>query len=412
MIKFLDKIDNTEWDDIGVFPTPNTLVDQFCEFVIEHYQVDSSTKIDLLDIFCGDGRLGVSLGENMVKNNFNLDYVTFVEVMKESLAKVPNEPNYIKRNTNVFQFNPTHKFEVVVSNPPYLVLNSNKSNDLGINWDFAKENSKNLYALSILKGLELCKPGGLLAVIAPFGYLRGYFSDEFKIKLENVCERIIVKAQKERNIFDGVNQDIGFQLFFKKPDNNKNSKTSWEFGYNGYKLKKINDLSNSGIKVNQLLDENKKSINVRVGPIVWNRSKEDLKTKKTKHTSTLIYGSNIKSDNSFDFKVPKLYGKQYIKSSAIAKTDIVKSPAILLRRTMRGKPGKWIIDSAILKEDGFTAENHTIVIELHQFKENEIVDFKNQIIEVIRDYYYISGSPTISTKVVNNLVQRTLIDFK
>ena len=394
------------WKDVGVHPTPSGLLDEFADFVRHQFRKNgfASNTIKILDIFCGDGRIGTAVRWKLMSDQVK-SKITFVEVMKNTLDKIQESPDFEIINKNVFSYNANKKFDLVVSNPPYLVLNSNSANELGINWNSARRYSKNLYALSILKGLDLCKEEGMLCVIAPFGYLRGYFSSEFKQEIEKSCKKVIIKANETRTLFEGVNQDVGFQCFVKRSNDPEFEKTEWQFGYNGHPVKKIVQQqlkSKTGQK--GLFKTNR----VRVGPIVWNRSKNNLRGSATKNRCIVIYGSNIRSDNTLDFKIDRLKKRQFIDNDSILETDVIQKPAIIFRRTMRGNPGAWIVDSAIISETDkskYVAENHTIVIELGGCDDKKLEIINKEIKGRIQNYYYISGSPTISTKIVKQIVE-------
>lgn len=407
----LDSPDH-DWKGVGVYPTPNALVKEFATFIFRYITkgLDNNKPVKLLDIFCGDGRLGRNIEAELQKRNYPSN-VTFVEVMDSSISKIPAKSNYSIQNINVFNFHPNDKFDLVVSNPPYYVLNSTKSAKLGINWSTAKLYSKNLYTLGVLKGLELCREGGILCVIAPFGYLRGCFSDNFINSIEELCETVIVKANDARNAFQGVNQDIAFQCFVKRSKKSGERGTDWKFGYNDHPITSIVDFERINTSVKE---ENNGNVNVKVGPVVWNRMNMHLRQKESQETSVVIYGSNIRHDTSFDFNIGKLKKKQRIKTLALSANDIIRKPAILIRRTLRGNPGGWIVDSAILTEDHkgqYTAENHTIVLEIEGFSREQVENIRLELVELIKNYYYISGSPTISTKVVRSLTRTVIINY-
>ncbi len=395
-----------KWQGVGVYPTPFNLLDDFSEFVLSKVSKRMNSKnnsIELLDIFSGDGRIGKSVSEIIRSKNGVNTNVTFIEAMRTSLKLIKPKPNFTILHQNVFEIKSTKKYDIVVSNPPYLVLNSNTSESLGIDWNFAKKYSKNLYALSILKGLEMCSDDGALVVIAPFGYLRGYESIKFKEKIEEECSEVIIKASPLRTLFEGVNQDIGFQCFYKRSKGDK-SPTYWSFGYNGHEASEIKEQINVQVKNH---DRSRSKMKVRVGPIVWNRSKEHLiGFNKNQTNCVLVYGANIRHDGELDLKVKKLSNRQFIKSSGMSNGDFIKKNAILLRRTLRGSPGNWIVDSTVImeKEQAYTAENHVIVVELEEnntFKELDSI--RRILCNRIEDYYSISGSPTISTKIVELL---------
>lgn len=395
-----------KWQGVGVYPTPFNLLDEFSEFVLSKISRKMNPKnnpIELLDIFSGDGRIGKSVSKIIESRSGVNVNVTFIEAMIAPLELIERKPNFTILNQNVFESKLSKKYELVVSNPPYLVLNSNTSESLGIDWDLAKKYSKNLYALSILKGLEMCSDNGVLVVIAPFGYLRGYESFKFKEKIEEECSEVIIKASPLRTLFEGVNQDIGFQCFYKRSKGDK-SPTYWSFGYNGHEASEIKKQINI-----QPLNSNgsRSKLKVRVGPIVWNRSKDHLIGLDKKETNcALIYGANIRHNGELDLNVKKLSNRQFIKSSGMSNGDLIKENAILIRRTLRGSPGKWIVDSTIImdRKQAFTAENHVIVVELKEANTYEELDsFRRILCERIEDYYSISGSPTISTKIVESI---------
>ena len=395
-----------KWQGVGVYPTPFNLLDEFSEFVLKKVSKKIDLKkspIELLDIFSGDGRIGKSVSE-IIESRCGINTnVTFIEAMKAPLNLIERKPNFTILNQNVFETTLKKKYDIVVSNPPYLVLNSNTSESLGINWDLAKKYSKNLYALSILKGLEMCNEGGALIVIAPFGYLRGYESFKFKEQIEEECSEVTIKASPLRTLFEGVNQDIGFQCFYKRSGSNK-SPTYWSFGYNGHEA---NEIKNQVNLQPRNYDAAKSKVKVRVGPIVWNRSKDHLiGFEKSKANCALVYGANIRHNGELDLKVNKLSNRQFIKSSGMSNGDLIKKNAILLRRTLRGSPGNWIVDSTVImdRNQAFTAENHVIIVELEETNTYEELDsFRKILCKRIEDYYFISGSPTISTKVVELL---------
>lgn len=398
----------SNWENIGVYPTPNNIVDDFIKFTISGLDIDNNifNEINILDIFCGDGRLGINISDTLNKLGINTK-LTFIDISDHQLNLIPHQNNYDKIKNNAFNYKTNIKYDLVVCNPPYLQLDSNKSKYLGIEWNNVKIYSKNLYCLSILKCLELCKTGGILSVIAPFSYLMGANNYMFKNHLEKKCSQIIIRAHEERNLFDTVNQDIGLQLFKIKYSNYQNNPTVWQFGYNNTPYKKINN-PNQTVK-----DNDKKSIQVRVGTIVWNRQKKYLYSSKAKNTTLLIYGGNIRSFGKLIFNIKKYSKKQYIKTNAIQNKDFINTPAIVIRRTLRGKPGKWIVDSAIIKGHiSCVCENHVIVIEIPKNLINFIEDINRKLISNISTHFYISGSPSISVKYVKQIAYDIINNLK
>ena len=397
---------NSPWKNIGCYPTPHSLAEEFASEVTRHLKKDYNSKSkthDLLatDIFAGDGRLGESVIKQ-VEPHFKKVKATFVEV-DSSRLKENGINNAEKIYTNVFDWNPKSKFDLVISNPPYCKLNKSRAEELGLSWEESKDAACNLYGLGISKGLDLCREGGLLAVIAPFSWLRCVSSEDFRDLLYTQCSSIHIKANDNRSLFEDIHQDVAIQLFQKKTTVSK-KKAYVYFNYNGDKPAKFNG---DYIETRKVKCDKNELAEVRVGSIVWNQKKEYLGSSK-KASRFLVYGGNISHEGELEVDVPKYMHKQYIKRSVLNKSDILKAPAILLRRTMRGRPGEWKIDSCIIKEKyECVVENHVIVVELSPSFKN-VNKFYRELMKRIREYYYYSGTPSISTKVVNIITKDIL----
>jgi len=389
------------WKRIGFYPTPDVLVDQFNSVICNYLEQKKIKKEDLslLDLFAGDGRLGTATYKTLKDKNYKISALNYIEIEKDQVDLIDKQignPEIL--NQNVFNWKPNKKFDLIVSNPPYLILNSLKAEELGFDWEYVKTHGRNLYTLGILKGLDLCKESGILAVISPFSWLRGEFSQKFRDEINEMCSSVLIKANDHRTVFKDVNQDIGIQIFTKRLKGNI-ARTDWKFGYNGFKP--------TNIAFEHLKPErnvSKSQYRTMVGPVVWNRKKKFLTNIKNKNV-VVVYGGNIGHDGKLHFDLDRYKAKQYIKKEALLKTDIFVSPVILIRRIMRGIPGNWMIDSCLLeKEFQGTAENHVIVIEIPKERIKSFKAFHAEIMNKVKDYYYLSGSPSISVKVVKQIV--------
>lgn len=390
----------TTWQDVGVYPTPHNVVQGFTKFTLQ--AIRNQSDLEILDLFAGDGRLGLHLEKslpNFVKSSF-----TFLEIRENALLSEVLNSNFKVAIGNGFEYKAESKFDVVVSNPPYLAINSKESSDFGIDWEKAQNNSKNLYALGISKALELCKPGGIVSVIAPFAYLRGYNSALFRANIEKQCSEVKIRASSDRTLFENANQDIAFQLFKKRCTDDKR-KTKWKFAFDdSTKYKRIH--------VNLPLNTENAQKYVRVGPVVWNRKARYL-SRNRRGKVAVIYGGNILHSGKLDFDVEKYREKQYISRRGIIPTDIISAPFIAIRRTLRGKPGSWIIDSVLIEEIDFpcTGENHVIIIELPAIDAAKLNELHDLLIKRTLEFYNLSGSPNISTKIVGELFSSVMKKF-
>lgn len=393
----------TAWHNIGRHETPPSLAEEFAEligqYITEAYRKqEMNSELRILDIFAGDGRLGNIVSKSLC-SLFKSIHVTFVEIdfLREiEIAPCISDFEIIKKN--VFTWHSKDRFDLVVSNPPYLMINAKRAKELGLPWNRAKVWLRNLYGLGISRGLELCKEGGLLGVIAPFSWLRGFYGRDFREEISKICSDVYVKGNNHRGIFRGAVQDTGIQIFRKKLEKGKGlGVCEWRFCYHG---SEIFDLGDDPLNLDSNQEE--KSIKVRVGPIVWNRKKDFLRSDAI-GSVLLIYGGNIRPKGILDTTMKRYAEKQYVRTNALNPGDTLKAPFILIRRTLRGEPGNWKIDSClVIKEMECTAENHVIVVELTNPNISPI-DLHDRLIEELNRYYYVSGSPSISANVVRML---------
>lgn len=400
-MKYTITVQSEGWEaKVGFYPTPANIVNQFSKFTYNFAKnyINRSKIVRILDLFAGDGRLGFEIANILKTKKYSIEQ-TFIEIQHEEAKKIRKGNKYSKVITrNAFEWHPYKKFDLIVSNPPYLIINSPMAAKLGFEWEYARKNGRNLYTLGIIKGLELCRDGGILAVISPFSWLRGEFSASFREEINEKCSRVFIKANDHRTVFKDVNQDIGIQIFIKRSKTDTYS-TDWKFGYNGDEPKTI-------LFENFKKDykSNLSEYRITVGPVVWNRKKEFL-TKIAKNNVRVIYGGNIGHDSKLHFNVPRYKDKQFIEKAALIETDVFFSPLILIRRIMRGIPGNWEIDSCLIEKPFIcTAENHVIVIEvpLRRLKSFKILHKK--LMGKLKEYYYFSGTPSISVKVVKKIL--------
>lgn len=391
------------WYDVGVHPTPLHLVDEFSDYISNYYvdnrNSDLTASIRMLDLFAGDGRLGSAVVSKILEENIKVSNITFIENDERYAQNISrkNKKNKILTE-DVYSWSSHHKFDLIVSNPPYLSLNKELSKKFSLPWKDVQMYGNNLYGMGIIKGLELCRPGGVVAVIAPFGWTRGDLSSKLRDVIDSLCEDVVIRAYPHRGIFEGVNQDIAFQIF-KKKENNSSSNARVRFAYNGYALESIN-ISNTLNPIKFNPNRNK----ARIGNLVWNQRRDDLSSRKT--GVPIIYGGNIRPTETLEFDIEKYKQRQYISKSKISSHEIVKSPVLFIRRTLRGRPGNWKVDSCA-RFRGLTCvpENHVIAIELPKnISANKLVAFKEELVKTIESYYSVSGTPNISVKVVNKII--------
>lgn len=392
-----------KWAGVGDFPTPSALVEDFAEefskYAVEVLSKSKTKKqcIRIADFFSGDGRLGIAIGKRLEKA-LSIDVaLCFLEAnpLRAKAIVLPSKKSEIVV-ADGFKTTIESQFDLVVSNPPYLSLDRARSKKLLLDWELVKSGGGNLYGLAMLKCIAACKAGGLVGVIAPFGWTRGVLSSQLRTELTSSTEKIVVHALPDRSLFPNVHQDIAFQFFVKR---NENAIASGEalFGINGHPFSPL-DL-NTSKSVGK-----KEGIRVRVGPLVWNRT--TLKLKSTDKNAVLIVnGGNIDA-GKLETSLKKYEKRQYVSRKGLNMSDVSRAPLLLLRRTLRGRPGEWKVDSYLRTSDfRCVAENHVIAIELPKdIKRAQAEKLQRAICTKILDIHSVSGTPNLSVLTVRNAV--------
>ncbi len=89
-------------------------------------EVDKGRKLQLLDIGTGSGNITISLLKHLQNSNF-----TSIDKSEEAIESAKNNAilngfekqiNFITEDINQYELNGTDKFDIIVSNPPYIKL--------------------------------------------------------------------------------------------------------------------------------------------------------------------------------------------------------------------------------------------------------------------------------------------------
>jgi type I restriction-modification system DNA methylase subunit len=252
---------------------------------------------------------------------------------------------------------PTLKADLIIGNPPYFVMESNKITKAEAARRAACMNGRpNIYIMFIYKCLEdHLTPGGHLAFIVPtslyncsyYQPMRDYIQKNTTIvHLENLMkpgfhetgqETMLIVLRKEKlnddYIFRGPNGNIYISPFYKELATSIEGATTLEA----------------------------LGLGVKTGNVVWNELKEK-EGKKVKGTlsdepgTLLIYSSNI---NNCELKINNLGGKerkQYVKDMD---KQTLSGPVILVER---GYGNSFSFNCALINEKDFYAENHLNVV--------------------------------------------------
>jgi hypothetical protein len=388
------------WSNVGVHPTPGTLVDAFVKFATAKSEsFAGQNAIRILDAFAGDGRLGHAVASKLASLGYSVE-LDCIEVDTRIASQTATSTTY---RTNVYvqnAFAPTSGgYDLVVSNPPYLAMHRVRTEQLGFDWEAARLLGANLYCLAIVRCLEFARAGGEVLLIAPYGWVNNRRCDGLRTAVASETAQVEVLAFNDRNLFPNVSQDISFQAFTKdtKP-NKRRRRPRIMFSQMGEPLKKAPPQAMKGTRP---------AVQARVGPLVWNRSRELLQSAKAKGI-LVINGGNIGRDGTLDTSKKRYMTRQYARASDVPASYISSGPVLLIKRTMRGGPGSWVIDSALVQDDKFrcVAENHVIVVQLTEGTARATEQYCSRLLQRLHRAHALHGHPNVSAELVSQTIGR------
>lgn len=403
-----------DWHKVGVYPTPDAMADRFGMHVADwlgnvSLPIRPSKRISLLDACSGDGRLGHAVAQKLTSLGYIVS-VTFLEVDAGTAASISLSAQYPVKviNANLFTHVFAEKFDLVVSNPPYRAINCADAKKFGFNWVQAQAGGRNLYGLSLKRCIDVCKSKGFVAVIAPHGWLRNDTAGLMREFVARSCVDLRINAFSNRTLFPGVNQDTSFQCAVIDKETaaiKKKLALTVQLRFDGGRLEKL-PLLVRAVKTSNITDE----LRVRVGPFVWNREKRFLQN-KIDGGLVVINGANIGQDGRLSLTDPRFEGRQFATKEGLPENHITKAPFIVVKRTMRGKPGQWQVDSALVRKRNFAcvAENHSVVIEVvAPHAKKYLIKIQAKLADRIEALHRFHGHPNISVRLVRAAVEALL----
>ena len=186
---------------------PRQESEEVVDFAIKKiHELFGSKKLDIADVCCGSGVMGISLAKNL-----NVSNVYLSDISNDALDVAKTNSDNLKVKSNLFCGNALDelissnvKVDILVSNPPYILKNENLDK-LVLNFEphlalFA-DNDFSIYK-NIILNLDKIKKETLLAIFEIGTYTRSVLEPFIKETLPN-CEYAFIKDinQKERILY-------------------------------------------------------------------------------------------------------------------------------------------------------------------------------------------------------------------
>lgn len=386
---------------IQYHPTPSDLVAELARMTVRAFcprEAGEPTKV--LDLFAGDGRLGLEVCAELERRGITCRG-TMVDINTDRAVGRKELQGWAVRQENGYTFR-GGKFDIVVLNPPFLRLTVRATKALGVTWDEASLGGQNAYGVAMVAAIRCTRPGGVVGLVAPFGWLRGQRSRKLRDWMGARAELLSLRPLDRSGVFADVQQDVALQIFRVQTPSQVASQPSAP-----PETHSTAAAGQCGPRAAVPL------VRASVGPVVWNRERHNL-VASARNGVPLVYGGNIRSDHQLKLPMPKYRARQYFRRAAAAVVPNVVGDAVLLRRTLRGRPGAWTLDWCLLPRSmRVVCENHVIVIEVLDAPAGfDLEGFGREVADTLLEYYGPHGSPNIAVGVVRRLLGGLLVRFQ
>jgi len=359
------QLSNDEIKKNGIYFTPYFIIKR-CIDRIKELELHNTLFIQkILEPCCGSCEFLLLLDEYF--NGKNIDAIEKNISIYDKTQHIQLKNNKLKHVCNDFlHVNETEKYDLIIGNPPYNVLNKN---DISEKYFKYFDGRPNIFILFIIECLKKLNKDGLLCFVLPINFLnclyydktRNYIHHNFKIH-----DIILIKETK----FMKTKQDVFILIIQNTHSQNKNK---------NYVLKINNNIIfHDPLNLNTLKEYtsnctylNKLNFRIRVGNVIWNEHKRILTDDATQ--SLLIYNNYIQNNNLEIVQFKNQDKKNYIQRKG------VNTPIIIINRGYG--MGKYNFNYALIDiEQDYCVENHCLILE---YQGNKSKDEAKKVYEKI-----------------------------
>jgi len=389
-ISLTKKLDNNEKKKNGIYFTPKSIINSMIDKIL-------SKKKDIkyvLEPSCGSCEI-LNILDNKL-NDIEIDAVELNSTIFKEIKTIEyeNKVNFV--NINYLNFESKEKYDLIIGNPPYVVLPKKEVDKCYFDYF---EGRPNIFILFIVKALKELNDNGILSFVLPKSFmncqyydkLRGYINENFKIlSIEDYSTTKYIETGQATIVFivqkkKGINKKYLLKL---------RGNTIFNTGDNIVKLKKYyhgaTTLKELGFIVN-------------VGNVVWNQMKSKLTDDEEK--TRLIYSSDIVNNELSMKKYKNPEKKNFIEKDG-------NNDLLLVVNRGYGN-GKYKFTYCLIDtEKKYLVENHLICIKsvVKDLERNKLLEKYNLIINSLKsektqnfvDLYF--GNNAMNTKELGEVM--------
>lgn len=372
-IDLTKKLVNNEKKQNGIYFTPPETIQKNIEYLKPY--MDNVKEI--LEPSCGSCEYIRAIHQ---KYHVNITGIEYNNTIYESIKHL--YPNLIHDDFIAHNFDKT--FDLIIGNPPYFVV---KKNDIDKEYHKYFDGRPNIFLLFLIKSLKLLSKDGILSFVLPKSFLnciyydktRKYIIEHFHILTIMDCNDKYIETQQDTIIIIIQNKSLPSLEFYKTISNITLFGTETN-------IKTLQELYKQSTTLYSL------GFDVKVGTIVWNQCKQELRDDDT--NTRLIYSSDIVNNELSKKTYKNKDKKNYIQR------DGLSEPLLVINRGY-GK-GKYSFNYCIVKHISYLIENHLICIKprvpmnnLMEHYENIVRSFQHKKTQEFIDIYF--GNNAINT---------------
>ena len=312
----------------GIYFTPQDII-KLCLEKIKQLEISHNIIInDILEPCCGSCEFILSLDDYFkdkyiyaIENNYDIfDKIKNIKIKNNHLLL--NHIDFFKMNEKNKNNTLIKKYDLIIGNPPYYVLNKNNVDEKYYKYFDGRPNIFILFLIDCLKKLN---PNGLLCLVLPNNFMNCIYYDKARKYIINNYTIVDLKFIKHSKFLNTAQDVFILIVINQKPNKSKNqiqNHNQFILNVNSYII--FNEPEKI-IKLNKILEGctnlNKLNFKISVGNIIWNENKSILTEDESK--TLLIYSGNIENNELVIKKFKNETKKNYINKEGINDMCIV-----------------------------------------------------------------------------------------
>ena len=388
-------LSKNEKKEHGIFITPKIIIEKLFHSIMNFIYENGITIQTILEPSCGTCEI-VNYCDDIF-NGIHIHAIEFNDKIFERINSLPFKNKVSIVHQDYIKFNPTIKYDLIVGNPPYFVLEK----DYVISEKMSPYiyGRPNIFGLFIIHSISMIASNGIIAFIIPKSFLNSAYYSKIRNYIKETCQILeIIDFEKDNKFID--TQQSTFGIILKKESNSKI--LSLECNYS-IKLGNNFMFTHDSIFLKQLFEGSttltRLGLSVRTGNIVWNQHKNELTNDK--NDTVLIYNTNLTKEHTIDLKSFKNEEKhQYIKK------DGRNDPILVVNRGNGNS--KYNLNYALINFGPYLIENH--LNEIYCTKKIEKEDLLLLFNKIITSFENNKTQLFINTFLGNNGLSKTELE--